>query len=680
MERREQVLRLLTWAALVGVIPWFFVHSFRRGWREVQTDFPNYHTAAVLARRHAPVEQYYDWPWFQRQMNYAGWGGQLGGYIPQTPLTMLPMLPLAGLAPMEAKRVWLVLSLVFLAGAVWLLGLAAGIEAPMLLLLTFAGYASLHTNFLLGQYYVLLLFLLTAAVLCLVRCREAAGGMLLGVVCMLKLYTLPFCVYFAWKRQWRALAGMAGACAVLGAVSVAWFGWHGNLYFFEAVLPRAMGGSILDPYNAGTGTMTQLLGHLFVREVELNPRPLVDAPFLFEFLRLMLTLGVFVLTVMALRRERSEEEGRDLGFFLLGLFLITPNLASYAMVLLLVPVALVIRGTDWRRVALAIAVYVLLCAPPRPWWMAFYPRVWLIAALYVAIGSKYWGELRWKQVMAAMAGVCFIALTGAWFEKSADEKAPPAKWNAFAPEAGTIYASNPAASTESVVYEEIEGGRYVLKRIAGGDSELLRFDGQAFHPSVPAAGGPLIYFELVTDGHSRIVCYNRETRGFSYVSPEELDGTKPAVSQDGRRVAFLSHGGLMVAQDRAVRRVRAPGPVTDVSWFPDGERLAVAAGGQGAGRIFRVDLGSGSYGELTSGPDDAREPAVSPDGARLAFAETREGVRQVWVEELVGRKARAWTEGSCNSFAPAWQADSKHVIFASDCRRGFGLPALYRAE
>src|ERR1700679_436000 len=107
--------RIFVSSVVVFIATLFRVTSFRPGWMHVETDFPNYYTAAVLARRHEPLPRYYDWTWFQRQMNYTGTERQLGGYIPQTPLTMLPLIPLSGLAPQHAKQVWLVLNLIFLA-------------------------------------------------------------------------------------------------------------------------------------------------------------------------------------------------------------------------------------------------------------------------------------------------------------------------------------------------------------------------------------------------------------------------------------------------------------------------------------------------------------------------------------------------------------------------------------
>ena len=78
------------------------VVPFRQGWTRMGTDFPNYYTAAVLTLKHEPLRQFYDWVWFQRHIHYAGIEHELGGYVPDTPLTMLPVLPLAAFPPQRA--------------------------------------------------------------------------------------------------------------------------------------------------------------------------------------------------------------------------------------------------------------------------------------------------------------------------------------------------------------------------------------------------------------------------------------------------------------------------------------------------------------------------------------------------------------------------------------------------
>jgi hypothetical protein len=90
---------------------------------------------------------------------------------------------------------------------------------------------------------------------------------------------------------------------------------------------------------------------------------------------------------------------------------------------------------------------------------------------------------------------------------------------------------------------------------------------------------------------------------------------------------------------------------------------------------------------LTSRTEAAAAPAepspadgvVSPDGKwRVRVRETATS-EQLWVESTASGEAKELAGGSCNNSSPAWELDSSAVIFASDCGRAFGLPALYRA-
>jgi Tol biopolymer transport system component len=71
---------------------------------------------------------------------------------------------------------------------------------------------------------------------------------------------------------------------------------------------------------------------------------------------------------------------------------------------------------------------------------------------------------------------------------------------------------------------------------------------------------------------------------------------------------------------------------------------------------------------------------ISPDGKWIAFTAAASGRKRILLRKLSEKNAIALTGGNCNSFAPAWDLDSRGIVFASDCGRGIGLPALYRAR
>src|SRR5580704_10562345 len=313
----------------------FLATSFHKGWTRNETDFPNYYTAAVLVRQDAPLRDYYDWTWFQRQMNYAGMEHQLGAYVPQTPITMLPIVPLAGYPVQTAKRIWLVLNLAFLAAALLMLSSVTQIRIEHIAILMFLGYGSLQSNFRLGQYYVFLLFLLTLALYFLDRGKPARGGFLCGVAFGLKLYGGPFLLYFVAKRNWKAIAGMAAASALAVATAIAIFGW-GDVHFYATqILPRSLEGEVIDPYDAGIATLTTLLRHSFVMEPDLNPHPLWNAPLVFFFLRPFTALLILECTLCGLASGGNDSYHHGFAWFTIAILLLSSNASSYTFILLL---------------------------------------------------------------------------------------------------------------------------------------------------------------------------------------------------------------------------------------------------------------------------------------------------------------------------------------------------------
>src|SRR5207249_10806623 len=197
--------------------------------------------------------------------------------------------------------------LVLLVASICILARVTRFRWEQIALLALCGFGSLSSNFIYGQYYVFLLFLMTVKFYCLHRDQTTAGGLLSGVAFGLKLYTGPFILYFAAKRKWRSVAGMAAASLGMAVLAVALFSWADVHYYVTQVLPRTLEGGSVDPYNPGNATLSTLLRRMFVREPELNPNPLLNAPWLFFFSRSVVQLGLLAFAVLGVALGRSSD-------------------------------------------------------------------------------------------------------------------------------------------------------------------------------------------------------------------------------------------------------------------------------------------------------------------------------------------------------------------------------------
>jgi hypothetical protein len=674
MSLKEKALAVVA----IGLSAHLLLGPFRRGWSQMGTDFPNYYTAARLIRHGEPLRLLYDWTWFQRQIHYAGIDRQLGGYVPHTPATMLPFVPLTWLPPQSAKRAWLVLELLFLAAAVVSLSRLSGLSWLEVLVLALLAHAALEDNFLIGQYYIFILLLLTCAIGLLLRDREASGGALMGVIFALKLYTAPFLLLFAVRRQWRAFLSFVGAVAAIGVLTVAISGWRGVWYFMTTVMLRGLDGSVNDPYNPGWTSMTALLRHVLLSEAELNPHPLIQAPAAFFFLRAFYTLSVVGIALLVLSRRRSyQKPAHALAWFTIVLFVLSPNAASHHYILLLVPVALLLKEASRLWGAGLILLYVAVELPLFSWDARYFPKAWLLLALSIYAGSRCWSSVTPRALLTTVAAVAVLAAGETVHRMRLFLVEPPQLNSPAVIDASSNFSAFAAPTMRGLLYQAMSRESYVIRRAGASGAEEFSFDGDAFHPA-STHSGEAIYFELVSGVESRIVRLRPETRDAATVVGPEWTPTEPAISPDGSKLAFISKGSLFLWEgDR--HRLLASGNASAPAFFPDGMRVAFASGPPGQRKIAILAISGGEALRLARDQGDCTEPAISPDGRMLAFACEETGAEHIWAQDLSSGRLRRVTAGSCSNRAPAWSVDSRTIVFASDCSRGLGLSALYRA-
>src|SRR5262249_14909955 len=149
------------------------------------------------------------------------------------------------------------------------------------------------------------LFLTAAAWL---YCKESPylAGISLAAAAALKIYPALFLLFFLWKRQWRAAIGLVAGLLSAAGVSFYLFGENARLIYAREIMPAALRGETLDPYNTGWNSLTSLLRRLFIAEPELNPHPVAHLPWLYALLQPMAHGAILIAFLWAIGSEKGN--------------------------------------------------------------------------------------------------------------------------------------------------------------------------------------------------------------------------------------------------------------------------------------------------------------------------------------------------------------------------------------
>jgi Tol biopolymer transport system component len=200
-----------------------------------------------------------------------------------------------------------------------------------------------------------------------------------------------------------------------------------------------------------------------------------------------------------------------------------------------------------------------------------------------------------------------------------------------------------------------------------------------------APQSPFVYFEVAgTD--SRIFRLPSKQIGQSGATPEEVaHGYDPAISPDGRWLAFLADAGgkteihlLKDGQAVPIRYSERMSDILEMSLSSDGT-LIFASGGAADPRLSLFDPSLGTIRPLNEIRGAVRYPAASPDGKSLAFSRRESGAWHLFVRDLQSGQERQYTTAACNATSPSWE-DPHTLLYVSDCGRGLGLGAPVRLD
>jgi len=399
---------LLAVYAWLAVVPVFGAHAPRAD------DFQDYLLAAhqlatggdpyaSFARTHVP------WDW-----------SLSSGYL-YPPAFAVALIPLTWISNDLAVRIWLILiqaavvaSLVIIYGVI---GRPRRGELLCLVAVLTTFFPLLSSN-LTGTMNAILLLLLTGAWAFWQRHRDVAAGAMVGIAAVIKLFPLALVPYLAWRRHWRMLTALSLTLIGGLVLGLAITSLDHNIYYFRDMLPHLAAGTGYRENQSLAGFTARVCNASLAQDGG-------SAGWCGRLLDWPLVLALLAVVIAA--TSRASRSGLEFALAVSTLPLISSVTWSFHLVILILPMALLIRRVfsgsmsrgagrvlivAWLCFSVGPAFHYLLIFHPLPHWsglLAIVPAVLtrLTGETYVIgtmiIFGSLWFALRSERRAATVA-------------------------------------------------------------------------------------------------------------------------------------------------------------------------------------------------------------------------------------------------------------------------------------
>jgi len=695
---------MIRWAercALLLLVLYVCFHTMPRAWRSLITDFPNYYMSARLAHENYDTSRMYEWDWLQREKDHRAVDVRVIGLVPITPFSTLIVWPLTKLTPLAAKHIWIIANLVLLFPLCWLLRSMTGLTYRRIAL-AFALSVPLYRNLEYGQFYVFLLLLIVTACWAYLRRYYAWAGALVAIAAACKIFPILFFVFFLQRRSWRALISGAITGLAAAVLSVAVFGWNVHRTYLHEILPWTLHGEVLPPYVT-VASFSSVLHSLFLSEPQWNPHPWHYSPLCYALLLPALQMLMLAPAVLLIRREDSTR-GRimlEWSALLTASLAISTVPASYNFVLMALPMCVLTAELLRRRwytwLAIVLVIYVGIGFPmPVPnramglGILLYVPRLPLMIASLGGIYGLLWYDRSdrdlsrdWtRYAWAAVMGVSVLSTMLSTFHRARAVRKEYA-YRLPLQTQGLLNANAQHAGTGVHYVAFMFSGYHLMtedQNTVRNDPSSDSLDDDLSFTSISGSIRPeRILVERALNLRSRIVDVREPLR----IVVD--DAQSPMLSADGQNLAFMrddhGQGKLMVRRgfesDTASESALTPPSlnVYEVSFLSEKEYAFSAVA---YGRPPQVYLNDATHVNAPLELGESRYPALSPDGRWMAYSRFQHGVWNLWLRDQVTGATQHIADEPCNQIQPAWEADSKTLLYSTDCGRSLWFTAISR--
>ena len=215
----------------------------------------------------------------------------------------------------------------------------------------------------------------------------------------------------------------------------------------------------------------------------------------------------------------------------------------------------------------------------------------------------------------------------------------------------------------------------LTRKVLGVDTKELS---EAWHASIHESYDRILASTTPPSGAGRPVITGKDQNTGLNVGP--------AISPDGKWIAFLSSRGLLsidlyvadATTGEVVRKLTstATDPHTSSiqfiysagTWDSQSQKLALATIASGRPALAIYDARSGHKDREISlrEVDQVLNPAWAPDGHAIAFSGLNQGLSDLYVYDLRASSLQRLTNDAFAEMHPAWSPDSRTIAFATD--------------
>src|SRR6267142_1832005 len=225
-----------------------------------------------------------------------------------------------------------------------------------------------------------------------------------------------------------------------------------------------------------------------------------------------------------------------------------------------------------------------------------------------------------------------------------------------------------------ILFDWLRNGNRDIYRAGLDGRDTVRVTSNPGDDQHPTEAAGLVVFTSYRDGNGELYAVASTGGAEQRLTTTTANETQPALSPDGRHIAYLSDESGVPKLWMSAADGTNPQPLTagfgfagsieaSPSWAPSGDRIVFVSTAAGDAGLFQLVIGTGTITALVQDSTPNVEPAWSPDGRRIAFASERNGVTHLYILDLASRAVTALGGGSGAGThgEPAWVSDSRLV-------------------